>query len=95
MKQCLFIVLIVYAATVSSGCKTLSQEGSNVTVTKSMDDVRDCTAIGEVTASPPFVGPKDAEYTMRNKVAMLKGDVLLILKMSVGTAEGMAYKCGS
>jgi hypothetical protein len=67
--------------------------GENVSLTRHESDVAQCESLGEVTAPPPFIGPKDAEHTLRNKTADLGGDVVLITRMSVGTAKGQAYNC--
>jgi hypothetical protein len=64
-----------------------------VRVTKVETDVSACRSLGEVVAYPPFIGPKDAEHTLRNKAAGLGGDVVLIHN-GIGKATGKVYDCG-
>jgi hypothetical protein len=93
MKQWYWLLSIT-AVLVFGGCKSLSLQGEAVRMTNHESDVAACRALGEVTAAPPFVGPNDAKNTLRNKTGDLGGDVLLVTRMSVGTAKGQAYDCG-
>jgi hypothetical protein len=76
-----------------AGCKTLSAGGEQVRTVRSENSVADCEFVTEVKAEPPFVGPNDAENTLRNKTALADGDVVLITDMLIGTARGEAYDC--
>jgi hypothetical protein len=87
-------LLSITAVLAFGGCTSLSLQGEGVRMTKHESDVADCKALGEVTATPPFIGPNDAKNTLRNKAGDLGGDVLLVTSMSVGTAKGQAYNCG-
>jgi hypothetical protein len=73
--------------------RTLSLRGERVRVTTSDGDVTQCKFLGEVKAYPPFVGPKDAEHTIRNEAADLGADVVR-LSSGIGEATGKAYDCG-
>lgn len=84
---------LVVALVALSGCRSLSLRGDRVRVTTHDDDVTGCRFLGEVKAHPPFVGPKDAEHTVRNKAAELGADVVRISN-GVGVATGRAFDCG-
>lgn len=74
-------------------CSSLSLKGESVRITHHDSDVAACRFVGEVSAYPPFVGPKDAEHTLRNKAAELGADVVRTHN-GVGKATGEAYDCG-
>ncbi len=89
----LLIVLIASSALGLSACTSLSLKGEQVRTTDHESDVAGCKALGEVVATPPFVGPKDAEHTIRNEAAKLGGDVVIISN-GIGKATGRVYDCG-
>lgn len=78
-----------------AGCVSLSPQAKEVVVAEQNAAVEDCELLASVEASPPFVGPNDAEKTLRNKTAAEGGDTLLITNMGIGPAEGQAYNCRS
>ena len=81
------------ALAVTSGCTTtLTPDGHGVRVTRESADVAGCRSVGFVDANPPFSTPKDAENEMKNKTAILGGNVLLITNDSL-KATGVAYSC--
>jgi hypothetical protein len=87
--------LVLLALLVFSGfaCRSLSLRGESVRVTRHKSDVEGCRFLGDVEAHPPFVGPKDAEHTLRNKAANLGGDVV-VEHYGFGIARGKVYDCG-
>jgi len=84
------LVLLMIGA---SGCRSLSLRGDQVRVTTHDSDVTDCRFLGEVKAHAPFVGPNDAENTVRNNAAGLGADVVRI-SYGFGVATGRAFDCG-
>jgi hypothetical protein len=78
---------------VSAGCATLSLKGERVRTTTADSDVKGCKLLGEVSAPPPYVGPSDAEFKLRNQAADLGADVVL-MQTGVGSATGRAFDCG-
>lgn len=85
--------ILVFLMIGATGCRSLSLRGYQVRVTTHDSDVTDCRFLGEVKAHPPFVGPNDAENTVRNKAAELGADVVRISN-GVGVATGRAFDCG-
>ena len=86
------IALAVLAAL--TGCRSLSSlKGEQVRTTKHETDIVDCKALGTVSQSPPYVGPNGAENGLRNKAAVLGGDVVLT-SYGIGSATGKVYDCG-
>lgn len=88
-----FLTAFAVLAIVLSGCKTLSLQGQEVKVTHHLEDAAECSFLGEVTAQPPFVGPKDGENTIRNKTAELGGDVVYYKRGQIGTLVGRSFDC--
>lgn len=78
-----------------SGCVSLSPQAKEVRVAEKDSEVANCDLLASVEAEPPFVGPNDAEKTLRNKTAAEGGDTLFITNMSIGPAKGQAYDCRS
>lgn len=76
----------------SMACVSLSLGGEKVRVTKHESDVEGCRFLGEVEAHPPYRGPHDAMYTLRNEAAKLGGDVV-VSDDWVGTIQGKVYDC--
>lgn len=76
----------------SVACVSLSLAGEKVRVTKHESDVEGCRYLGEVAAHPPYHGPHDAMYTLRNEAAKLGGDVV-VSDDKVGTIKGKVYDC--
>ena len=77
----------------SIGCVSLSLAGEKVRVTKHESDVEGCRVLGEVEANPPYWGPHDAMYTLRNEAGKLGGDVVVSDDLT-GTIKGKVYDCG-
>jgi hypothetical protein len=76
----------------SAACVSLSLTGEKVRVTKHESDVEGCRYLGEVEAHPPFWGPHDAMYTLRNEAGKLGGDVVVSSDWA-GTIKGKVYDC--
>ena len=76
----------------SAACVSLSLAGEKVRVTKHESDVEGCRYLGEVEAHPPYHGPHDAMYTLRNEAAKLGGDVV-VSRDWAGTIKGKVYDC--
>lgn len=77
----------------SLACVSLSLAGEKVRVTKHESDVEGCRYLGEVEAHPPYRGPHDAMYTLRNEAGKLGADVVVSNDL-IGTIKGKAYDCG-
>ncbi len=77
----------------SLACVSLSLAGEGVRMTKHESDVEGCRFLGEVEAHPPYLGPHDAAYTLRNEAAKLGGDVVVSSDWA-GTIKGKVYDCG-
>jgi hypothetical protein len=76
-----------------AGCTTRLIPGAeNVKVTTDQQLVTTCKSLGFVDAKPPFSTPNDARNEMKNKVALLGGNVLFITNYSL-KATGVAYSC--
>lgn len=86
------LMLTVFAAAIS-GCATLAPEAERVQVLAKGADTSRCELLGEVTANPPFVGPRDYLVRLRNSVAATGGNALFVTNASMGPATGMAYRC--
>lgn len=93
MKRPFLATLFVIPMAVITACTSVSLKGERVRVTKADSDVTDCKLLGEVSSSPPWGGPSDAENDLRNKAAALGADVVRT-HMGVGSATGKAYDCG-
>jgi hypothetical protein len=77
------------------GCTTSLIPGAEkVKVTKDPSLVSDCKSLGFVEAQPPFSTPNDARNEMKNKAAILGGNVLFVTNYSM-KATGVAYSCDS
>ena len=75
------------------GCTTrLTPQAEAVRVTRKKEDVAACMALGFVDARPPYSTPNDAMNEMRNKVAVLGGNVLFVTNYGM-KATGVAYLC--
>jgi len=61
-------------------------------VTRKAEDVAACKSLGFVEAHPPYSTPNDAMNEMRNKVAILGGNVLFVTNYGM-KATGVAYSC--
>ena len=72
---------------------TLTPEGEHVRVTKDKADVAACKSVGFVDAQPPYSTPNDAMNEMKNKTAILGGNVLFVTNYGM-KATGVAYLCG-
>ena len=77
----------------SMACVSLSLAGEKVRVTKHESDVEGCKYLGEVEAHPPYHGPHDAMYKLRNEAGKLGGDVV-VSNDKIGTIKGKVYDCG-
>ena len=83
---------LVILSLASVGCVSLSLAGEKVRVTKHESDVEGCRFLGEVEAHPPYWGPHDAMYTLRNEAGKLGGDVVVSNDLA-GTIKGTVYDC--
>ncbi len=77
----------------AAACVSLSLAGEKVRITKHEADVEGCRHLGEVAAHPPYRGPHDAMYTLRNEAGKLGGDVV-VSRDWAGTIKGKVYDCG-
>jgi hypothetical protein len=76
-----------------AGCATSLIPGAEkIKVTRDRSFVTDCKSLGFVEAKPPFSTPNDARNEMKNKTAILGGNVLFITNYSM-KATGVAYSC--
>lgn len=80
-------LLMVVACTTS-----LIPGAEKVKVTRDQSLVSDCKSLGFVEAKPPFSTPNDARNEMKNKTAILGGNVLFVTNYSL-KATGVAYSC--
>jgi len=85
------------AATVSFflfvGCTTTLIPGAEkVKVTREQALVTECKSLGFIEAKPPYSTPNDARNEMKNKTAILGGNVLFVTNYSM-KATGAAYLC--
>jgi hypothetical protein len=79
---------------VSVACTTrLMPEAEKVRVTREGKDVGGCKSLGFVEAHPPYSTPNDAMNEMKNKTAILGGNMLFVTNYSM-KATGVAYLCG-
>jgi hypothetical protein len=84
--------LVLLAAFAVGGTTRLTPQAEHVRVTRKMADVAACKSLGFVEAHPPYSTPNDAMNEMKNKVAILGGNVLFVV--ASGThASGEAYDC--
>jgi hypothetical protein len=87
------LALLVLLTAFAVGCTTrLIPQAENVRVTNKAEDVAACKSLGFVDARPPYSTPNDAKNEMRNKVAILGGNVLFITNYGM-KATGVAYLC--
>lgn len=87
------IAILVLLAALAVACTTrLIPQAEHVRVTRKAGDVATCKSLGFVEARPPFSTPNDAMNEMKNKVAVLGGDVLFVTNYSM-KATGVAYRC--
>jgi hypothetical protein len=78
---------------VVAGCTTSLIPGAEkIKVTRDPSLVADCKSLGFVEAKPPFSTPNDARNEMKNKTAILGGNVLFVTNYSM-KATGVAYSC--
>lgn len=78
-----------------AGCTTALIPGADkVKVTREQALVADCKSLGFVDAKPPFSTPNDARNEMKNKTAIVGGNVLFVTNYSM-KATGVAYSCES
>jgi hypothetical protein len=78
-----------------AGCTTRLIPGAEkVKVTNDQQFVTTCKSLGFVDAKPPFSTPNDARNEMKNKTAVLGGNVLFVTNYSM-KATGVAYSCDS
>lgn len=86
-------ILLLPLLAILSGCTTrLTPQAEGVKITRKQEDVAQCKSLGFVDARPPFSTPRDAMNEMRNKVAILGGNVLFVTNYSM-KATGVAYRC--
>ncbi len=79
---------------VSVACTTrLTPEAEKVRVTREGKDVAGCKSLGFVDAHPPYATPNDAMNEMKDKTAILGGNMLFVTNYSM-KATGVAYLCG-
>lgn len=86
-------LLASLSALLLSGCVTLAPEAERVQVLEKGADTSACKLLGEVTAPPPFVGPRDYLNKLKNRVAAAGGNALFVTSAAIGPATGMAYAC--
>jgi len=84
---------LVLLSLCSMACVSLSLAGEKVQVTKHESDVEGCRYLGDVEARPPYHGPHDAMYTLRNEAGKLGADVVVTGNDWVGVIKGKAYDC--
>ena len=84
--------ILATALTLKCSTTTLTPEAEHVRVTKDKADVAACKSVGFVEAQPPFAMPDDAMNEMKNKTAILGGNVLFVTSYSM-KATGVAYLC--
>jgi hypothetical protein len=85
--------LLLLGTFLLAGCTTrLTPQAEAVRVTRKKEDVAACKSLGFVEAHPPYSTPSDAMNEMRNKVAILGGNVLFVTNYSM-KATGVAYSC--
>ena len=85
------IALAIASTAVLAACTTQRlPETEDMKVTKKAADVKGCELLGTVTANPPFRTSSDATNQLMNRVALLGGNTLFVLQMSLGPAEGAA-----
>lgn len=78
---------------VIANCTTALIPGADkVKVTREQALVADCKSLGFVEAKPPYSTPNDARNEMKNKTAILGGNVLFVTNYSM-KATGVAYAC--
>lgn len=88
MRPLAFAVLLL-----ASACTTRLVPGAEeVKVTTDQRLVASCRSLGFVEAHPPFSTPNDARNEMKNKVAILGGNVLFVTNYSL-KATGVVYSC--
>lgn len=86
-------VVFCLLSAVLTGCTTrLTPEAERVRVTRRSQDVTACKSVGFVEAHPPYSTPNDAMNEMKNKTAILGGNVLFVTNYSM-KATGVAYLC--
>mgnify|MGYP001791297128 CR=1 FL=1 len=74
-------------------CTTALIPGAEkIKVTRDQSLVSDCKSLGFVEAKPPFSTPNDARNEMKNKTAILGGNVLFVTNYAL-KATGVAYSC--
>ena len=93
MNSGLFRACLVILSLSAMACVSLSLAGEKVRVTKHESDVEGCKFLGEVEAHPPYHGPHDAMYTLRNEAGKLGGDVVVRSNDMIGTIKGKVYDC--
>jgi hypothetical protein len=92
MKYRFPLILVAISGVVA--CTTrLTPQAEAVRVTRNSADVTACKQLGFVESRPPYSTPNDAMNEMRNKVAILGGNVLFITNYGI-KATGVAYVCG-
>lgn len=74
-----------------AGCVTLAPEAASLKVTRNAGDAEGCKIVGAVEAHPPYVGPNDGVNQMRNRAAVLGGNVLFVTSYNNVTATGVSY----
>lgn len=85
----------ILACLLAAACTTRLVPGAEkVKVTTDQQLVTTCKSLGFVDAKPPFSTPSDARNEMKNKTALLGGNVLFVTNYSL-KATGVAYSCDS
>jgi hypothetical protein len=88
MRQLTFVILLL-----ASACTTRLVPGAEkLKVTTDQKLIASCKSLGFVEAQPPFSTPNDARNEMKNKAAILGGNVLFVTNYSL-KATGVAYSC--
>ncbi len=78
-----------------TSCTTALIPGTDkVKVTREQALVTGCKSLGFVDAEPRFSTPNDARNEMKNKTAILGGNVLFVTNSSM-KATGVVYSCDS
>ncbi|MEA2326694.1 MAG: hypothetical protein QOE68_1653 [Thermoanaerobaculia bacterium] len=87
------IMTVSLSLFVVAGCTTSLIPGAEkIKVARDQALVTDCKSLGFVEAKPPFSTPNDALNEMKNKTAILGGNVLFVTNYNM-KATGVAYSC--
>jgi hypothetical protein len=92
MNKSIAVFSVVLSASLV-GCVSTTSLGKAVSIVDEEELSANCADLGEVTASPPFVGPSDAKNKLRNDAGELGANTIVLTKYGIGTAKAQAYKC--